>query len=53
MWCQNIAGMRVQEDFIEWIYEISFNKDEVGGVYPDDDGGKKKHKLHYCHYSAR
>ena len=51
--CQKVMGMRVVDDYILWNNEFSFNKDETGGSVPDDDidGGKKKHKLHYCHYS--
>ena len=49
--CQEVMGMRVVEDYILWIDEFAFNKDDTGGSFPDDDGGKKKHKLHYCHYS--
>ena len=50
--CQKVAGMRVQEDYIQWIDEFAFNGDKSSGFYPDDDGGKRKHKLHYCHYSS-
>lgn len=49
--CQTVVGMRVQEDYILWIDEFAFNRDERKGSYPDDDGGKKKHKLHYCYYT--
>ena len=49
--CQKVTGMRVVEDYILWNDEFAFNKDETGGSFPYDDGGNKKHKLHYCHYS--
>jgi hypothetical protein len=49
--CQKVVGMRVVEDYILWNDEFSRNKDETSGSFPDDDGGKRKHKLHYCHYS--
>ena len=49
--CQEVKGMIVQKDFILWNNEFSFNKDETSGSFPDEDGGKRKHKLHYCHYS--
>ena len=49
--CQRVMGMRVVEDYILWIDEFAFNKDKTSGNFPYDDGGKKKHKLHYCHYS--
>lgn len=51
--CQEVVDMRVVEDYILWNDEFSFNKDDAGGSFPDDDGGKKKHKLHYCHYSPK
>ena len=50
--CQKVMGMRVVEDYILWNDELSFNKDEKSGSIPDDDGGKRQHKLHYCHYSS-
>ena len=49
--CQEIVGMQVVEDYILWNDEFSRNKDEASGSYPYDDGGKRQHKLHYCHYS--
>ena len=49
--CQKVVGMRDEEDYILWINEFTRNKDETGGSFPDDDGGKREHKLHYCHYS--
>ena len=49
--CQKVMGMSVVEDYILWNDEFAFNKDKTSGSIPDDDGGKKKHKLHYCHYS--
>lgn len=50
--CQKVAGMSVQEDFIQWNDELAFNRDKNYGHYPDDDGGKREHKLHYCHYGS-
>ena len=51
--CQKVAGMTVIEDYIQWCNEFAFNQDKVDGLYPDDDGGKRMHKLHYCHYSTK
>ena len=51
--CQKVVNMTVVEDYILWIDEFSFNKDDARGSFPDDDGGKKKHKLHYCHYTPK
>ena len=51
--CQNVVNMTVVEDYILWNNEFSFNKDDAHGSFPDDDGGKRKHKLHYCHYSPK
>ena len=51
--CQKVAGMRVAEDYILWHNEFMLNKDKTDGSIPDDDGGKKKHKLYYCHYSPK
>ena len=51
--CQAVKGMTVQEDFIEWINEGVRNRDEVSRVHPDNYSvEKKRHKLHYCHYSV-
>ena len=51
--CQKVQGMTVQEDYIEWINEGVRNKDEASGAFPDNYSGKKRrHRLHYCHYSA-
>ena len=49
--CQAVANMKVSEDYILWSDELLRNKDERSGEHPDDDGGKRKHKLHYCYYS--
>ena len=49
--CQKVVGMRVVEDYILWNNEFTSNADEASGSYPFDDGGKREHKLHYCHYS--
>lgn len=54
--CQIVAGMKVKEDYIEWIsntHKLLFNKNAVYGLHPDDDGGKRRYRLHYCHYSAK
>ena len=51
--CQKVVNMTVMEDYILWNGEFSFNMDDARGSYPDDDGGKKKHKLHYCHYTPK
>ena len=51
--CQKVVNMTVVEDYILWNDEFSFNKDDTHGSFPDDDGGKRKHKLHYCHYTPK
>ena len=49
--CQKVRNMMVQEDYIRWINEPIRNKDKNLGYYPDDEGGRWKHKLYYCYYN--
>lgn len=50
--CQQVEGMRVQQDYIQWINEgIIWNSDSSGGRHPDNDGGNMNHKIFYCYYT--
>ena len=51
--CQQVIGMRVVQDYIMWNNEFAFNSDKVSKSHPYDDGGKRKHRLYYCHYSKK
>ncbi|KAK3597977.1 hypothetical protein CHS0354_042329 [Potamilus streckersoni] len=48
--CQIISGMNIAEEFVDFNTEDLFNKDEVHGAHPYDDGESTRHRLHLCYY---
>ncbi|XP_035697685.1 uncharacterized protein LOC118430770 [Branchiostoma floridae] len=45
--CQQVAGMNVREEWIEYR-----GNGYRAGVTPDDDGDDNSHKIYYCFYSV-
>lgn len=53
--CQQVLGMRVQQEFIFFDDEDSANKDKCGGSHPYADSGcdHGNVRLYFCYYSPK
>ncbi|XP_076072782.1 uncharacterized protein LOC143044606 [Mytilus galloprovincialis] len=50
--CQQVYGMRVQEEFFQFDDQNSNNHGSCHGAHPYDTGCDKDQNLHFCYYEA-
>ena len=47
--CQEVFGMRVNDEWLQWDDENNLNVDDAGGAHPDTI--IPDHRIHFCYYS--